>query len=111
KKVLALSAGMIKGTGLKNIKKEYPTRVLDTGMAEGHTVTLSAALAKEGLKPYVAIYSTFLQRTYSHLIHDVAILNLPVRFIIDRAGLVSDDGKTHQGIFDIAFLLTIPNID
>lgn len=110
-KVVALSAGMIKGTGLKKVRELYPDRVYDTGMTEGHTVTFAAALAKEGLKPYVAIYSTFLQRSYSHIIHDVAILNLPVRFIIDRAGLVADDGKTHQGIFDIAFLLTIPNID
>ena len=110
-KVVALSSGMIKGTGLKNVWKKYPERVYDTGMTEGHTVTFAAALAKEGLKPYVAIYSTFLQRAYSHLIHDVAILKLPVRFILDRAGVVADDGKTHQGIFDIAYLLTIPDID
>ena len=110
-KAVALSSGMIKGTGLKNVWKKYPERVHDTGMTEGHTVTFAAALAKEGLKPYVAIYSTFLQRAYSHLIHDVAILKLPVRFILDRAGVVADDGKTHQGIFDIAYLLTIPDID
>lgn len=110
-KTVALSSGMIKGTGLKNVWKKYPERVHDTGMTEGHTVTFAAALAKEGLKPYVAIYSTFLQRAYSHLIHDVAILKLPVRFILDRAGAVADDGKTHQGIFDIAYLLTIPDID
>lgn len=110
-KAVALSSGMIKGTGLKNVWKKYPERVHDTGMTEGHTVTFAAALAKEGLKPYVAIYSTFLQRAYSHLIHDVAILKLPVRFILDRAGAVADDGKTHQGIFDIAYLLTIPDID
>ncbi len=110
-KVLAISAGMIKGTGLKKAKKQYKDRVLDTGMTEGHTITMAAALAKEGIKPYVAIYSTFLQRAYSHLIHDVAILKLPVRMILDRAGFVADDGKTHQGIFDIAYLLTIPNID
>ena len=110
-KTVALSSGMIKGTGLKNVWKKYPERVHDTGMTEGHTVTFAAALAKEGLKPYVAIYSTFLQRAYSHLIHDVAILKLPVRFILDRAGVVADDGKTHQGIFDIAYLLTIPDID
>ncbi len=110
-KVLAISAGMIKGTGLKKAKNIYKDRVLDTGMTEGHTVTMAAALAKEGMKPYVAVYSTFMQRAYSHLIHDVAILKLPVRMILDRAGMVADDGKTHQGIFDIAFLLTIPDID
>ena len=110
-KVLAISAGMIKGTGLKKAKNIYKDRVLDTGMTEGHTITMAAALAKEGMKPYVAVYSTFMQRAYSHLIHDVAILKLPVRMILDRAGMVADDGKTHQGIFDIAFLLTIPHID
>ena len=110
-KIYAFSAGMIKGTALKKAKEKYADRVIDTGMTEGHTVTLAAALAKGGKKPYVAIYSTFLQRAYSHIIHDISIQKLPVRLIIDRAGVVADDGKTHQGIFDIAYLLTIPDID
>ena len=111
KDIYAFSAGMIKGTSLKEAKDKYNDRVIDTGMTEGHTVTLAAALAKGGKKPYVAIYSTFLQRAYSHIIHDISIQKLPVRLILDRAGVVADDGKTHQGIFDIAYLLTIPNID
>ena len=110
-KIYAFSAGMIKGTALKKSKEIYNDRVIDTGMTEGHTVTLAAALAKGGKKPYVVIYSTFLQRAYSHIIHDISIQKLPVRLIIDRAGVVADDGKTHQGIFDIAYLLTIPDID
>ena len=110
-KIYAFSAGMIKGTGLKKAKELFPNRVIDTGMTEGHTVSIASAMAKSGIKPYVVIYSTFLQRSYSHILHDVSILNLPVRFIIDRAGIVADDGKTHQGIYDIAYLLTIPNVD
>ena len=109
KEIYTLSAAMIKGTGLDKFSKEFPDRCIDTGIAEGFAVTFSAGLAKSEKKPYVCIYSTFIQRAISQLIHDVSIQNLPVRFIIDRSGVVGEDGKTHNGIYDLSFFLTIQN--
>ena len=97
------------GTGLDIFRKEFPERTFDVGIAEQHAVTFAAGLATENYKPYAAIYSTFLQRAYDQIIHDVAIQNLPVRFAIDRAGLVGADGSTHQGSYDIAYLSSLPN--
>ena len=105
-----ISAAMLEGTGLIEVKKKFPDRVYDVGIAEEHAVIMAGGMAKAGLKPVVAIYSTFLQRSYDQLIHDVALCSLPVTVCIDRAGLVGDDGKTHQGIFDIAYTRTIPNL-
>lgn len=109
KNIYALSAGMIKGTCLDKFNNSFSERCIDTGIAEGFLVTLAAALAKSGKKPYVCLYSTFLQRAVSQLIHDVSIQNLPVRFIIDRAGIVGQDGKTHNGVYDLSFFLSIEN--
>ncbi len=109
KKIVAVTAAMLSGTGLDKMKEVYPDRVFDVGIAEQHAVTFSAGLAAEGMKPFVAIYSTFLQRGYDQVVHDVAIQNLPVRFCIDRAGLVGADGATHAGIYDLAFLSCLPN--
>ena len=109
KNIYALSAAMIKGTGLDKFLKEFPNRCIDTGIAEGFTVTFAAGLAKSRKKPYVCIYSTFIQRAVSQLIHDVSVQNLPVRFIIDRAGVVGEDGKTHNGLYDLSFFLSIQN--
>ncbi len=109
-KVTAVSAAMIKGTGLGDFFKEFKERAYDVGIAEEHAVIFAGGLSLTGKKVFVALYSTFLQRTYDQLIHDIAIQKLPVKFVIDRAGIVGEDGKTHQGIFDIAFLLTIPNM-
>lgn len=107
--IFALSAGMIKGTCLDEFEREIPERCIDTGIAEGFLVTYSAALAKSNKKPYACVYSTFIQRAISQLIHDVSIQNLPVRFIIDRSGLVGQDGKTHNGVYDLSFFLSIEN--
>ena len=109
-KLVAITAAMADGTGLKRFKSKYPERFFDVGIAEEHAVTFAAGLAVAGLKPYVAIYSSFLQRAYDQILHDVCIQNLPVVFAIDRAGLVGNDGETHQGIFDISYLRTIPNM-
>ena len=109
KEIYTLSAAMIKGTGLDKFSKEFPDRCIDTGIAEGFAVTFAAGLAKSQKKPYVCIYSTFIQRAISQLIHDISIQNLPVRFIIDRSGIVGEDGKTHNGIYDLSFFLTIQN--
>ncbi len=109
KKVIAITAAMPEGTGLDLFKKEFPERFFDVGIAEQHAVTFSAALAASGFKPVVAIYSTFLQRAFDQIIHDVAIAKLPVKFFIDRAGIVGGDGETHQGAFDISYLRLIPN--
>lgn len=109
-KIVAITAAMPSGTGLNIFADSHPTRIFDVGIAEQHAVTFAAGLSLQGLKPYVAIYSTFLQRAYDQVIHDVAIQNLPVRFIIDRAGLVGQDGPTHAGSFDIAYLSNVPNI-
>ncbi|WP_022819994.1 1-deoxy-D-xylulose-5-phosphate synthase [Fusobacterium russii] len=107
--IFTLSAGMIKGTCLDDFNKNFPERCIDTGIAEGFLVTLAAALAKSGKKPYACIYSTFLQRALSQLIHDVSVQNLPVRFVIDRAGIVGQDGKTHNGVYDLSLFLSIEN--
>lgn len=109
-KIVAITAAMTSGTGLKHFAKVFPERFFDVGIAEGHAVTMAAGMAKYGLKPVVAIYSTFLQRAYDEIIHDVAIQNAPVVFAIDRAGLVGPDGSTHHGLFDIAYLRNIPNM-
>ncbi len=110
KDVVAITAAMPDGTGLKRFRNMYPDRFFDVGIAEEHAVTFAAGLAAGGLKPIVAIYSSFLQRAYDQILHDVCIQNLPVVFAIDRAGLVGSDGETHQGIFDISFLSSIPNM-
>jgi 1-deoxy-D-xylulose-5-phosphate synthase len=108
-KIVAITAAMPSGTGLDLFAKAYPNRSYDVGIAEQHAVTFAAGLASEGYKPFCAIYSTFLQRAYDQIVHDVAIQNLPVRFAIDRAGLVGADGATHAGAFDVAFLACLPN--
>ena len=108
-KIVGITAAMPGGTGLDIFAKHFPKRMFDVGIAEQHAVTFAAGLATEGLKPYVAIYSTFLQRAYDQIVHDVAIQSLPVRFAIDRAGLVGADGPTHAGSFDITYLSTLPN--
>jgi 1-deoxy-D-xylulose-5-phosphate synthase len=108
-KIVAITAAMPAGTGLDHFEAAYPDRTFDVGIAEQHAVTFAAGLASEGYKPFCAIYSTFLQRGYDQVVHDVAIQNLPVRFAIDRAGLVGADGATHAGAFDIAYLACLPN--
>ena len=108
-KIVGITAAMPGGTGLDIFGKKFPNRVFDVGIAEQHAVTFAAGLATEGYKPYAAIYSTFLQRAYDQVVHDVAIQSLPVRFAIDRAGLVGADGPTHAGSFDITYLSTLPN--
>ena len=109
-KIVAITAAMQSGTGLDKIKKRFPSRVFDVGIAEQHAVTFAAGLACEGMKPFCALYSTFLQRGYDQLVHDVAVQNLPVRFAIDRAGLVGADGATHAGVYDLAYLSCLPNM-
>ena len=109
-KIVAVTAAMPDGTGLKRFSKEYPDRFFDVGIAEEHAVTSAAGMAAAGLKPVVAVYSSFLQRAYDQVIHDVCIQNLPVVFCVDRAGLVGSDGETHQGIFDLTFLSSVPNM-
>ena len=109
-KVIAITAAMTDGTGLKRFHNMFPDRFFDVGIAEEHAVTFAAALAAAGLKPVVAVYSSFLQRAYDQILHDVCIQNLPVVFAIDRAGLVGSDGETHQGIFDLSYLSSIPNM-
>ncbi len=108
-KIVGITAAMPSGTGMDIFGKEFPNRMFDVGIAEQHAVTFAAGLATEGYKPYAAIYSTFLQRAYDQVVHDVAIQSLPVRFAIDRAGLVGADGSTHAGSFDITYLSTLPN--
>ncbi len=108
--IVAITAAMSDGTGLKRFRNLFPERFFDVGIAEGHAVTFAAGLAAAGLKPIVAVYSSFLQRAYDQILHDVCIQDLPVVFAIDRAGLVGSDGETHQGIFDLSYLSTIPNM-
>ncbi len=108
--VVAITAAMADGTGLKRFRNAYPERFFDVGIAEEHAVTFAAGLAAGGLKPVVCIYSSFLQRAYDQILHDVCIQKLPVVFAIDRAGIVGSDGETHQGIFDLSFLSSIPNM-
>jgi 1-deoxy-D-xylulose-5-phosphate synthase len=109
-RIIAISAAMKEGTGLEHFAGRYPDRFYDVGIAEPHAVTFAAGLATQGLRPVVAIYSTFLQRAYDEIVHDVCLQNLPVVFAIDRAGIVGDDGPTHNGLFDLSYLRHIPNI-
>ena len=109
-KICAITAAMVSGTGLRQFSERYKSRFFDVGIAEEHAITFSAGLASKGLKPCLAIYSSFLQRGYDQIIHDTAIANLPVLFLIDRAGIVGEDGETHQGIFDIPLLRSIPGM-
>jgi 1-deoxy-D-xylulose-5-phosphate synthase len=108
--LVAITAAMPSGTGTNVFQKAHPERFFDVGIAEGHAVTFAAGLATQGIKPVVAIYSTFLQRAYDNLIHDVAVQRLPVTFCLDRAGLVGEDGQTHMGLYDIAYLLAVPGM-
>lgn len=108
--IVAITAAMADGTGLSRFMKAFPERCFDVGIAEEHAVTFAAGLATTGKKPYVAIYSSFLQRAYDQILHDVCIQDLPVTFLVDRAGLISGDGETHQGIFDLSYLSNIPNM-
>ncbi|MEQ8200973.1 MAG: 1-deoxy-D-xylulose-5-phosphate synthase [Syntrophomonadaceae bacterium] len=110
RRIVAITAAMTSGTGLSNFARLYPDRFFDVGICEEHAVTLAAGMARAGLKPVVSIYSTFLQRAYDQIIHDVALQNLPVVFAIDRAGLVGEDGPTHHGVFDLSYLRPIPNL-
>ena len=109
--ICAITAAMTSGTGLSHFAEKYKNRFFDVGIAEQHAVTFAAGLKKGGLKPYFAVYSSFLQRAYDQIIHDCAIENLPICLLIDRAGIVGEDGETHQGIFDVSFLTSIPNIE
>jgi len=109
-KIVAITAAMPSGTGVDRFAKAFPDRTFDVGIAEQHAVTFAAGMAAQGYKPFAAIYSTFLQRAYDQVVHDVAIQNLPVRFAIDRAGLVGADGATHAGSFDVTYLATLPNM-
>src|SRR5690606_7219478 len=108
--IVAITPAMLSGSQLIKAKENFPNRVLDVGIAEQHSVTLAAGLATQGKLAYCTIYSTFLQRAYDQVIHDVALQNLPVVFCIDRAGIVGTDGATHHGYFDVSFLRTIPNM-
>lgn len=110
-KIVGVTAAMPSGTGMDRLLLEYPHRFWDVAICEQHAVTSMAAMAKEGFKPFVAIYSTFLQRAYDQIVHDVALQNLPVVFAIDRAGIVGEDGETHQGVFDVSYLRSIPNME
>ncbi len=109
-RIAAVSAAMMEGTGLAGFHEKYPDRAFDVGIAEGHAVTFSAGLAKAGMKPFVAVYSTFLQRAYDHIMEDVCLQELPVTFCIDRAGIVGNDGETHHGVFDLSYLKHMPNL-
>ncbi|MBC8287623.1 MAG: 1-deoxy-D-xylulose-5-phosphate synthase, partial [Nitrospinae bacterium] len=109
-KVIGITAAMPDGTGISKFGKEFPDRTFDVGMAEQHGVAFAGALSIEGFRPVVAIYSTFLQRAYDQVVHDICLMNLPVTFAMDRAGIVGEDGATHQGLYDIAFLRTLPNM-
>jgi 1-deoxy-D-xylulose-5-phosphate synthase len=110
KRIIAITAAMKEGTGLAAFAEKYPDRFYDVGIAEQHATTFAAGLASRGLKPVVTVYSTFIQRAYDQIIHDVCLQNLPVIFAIDRAGIVGEDGATHQGLFDISFLRNVPNL-
>lgn len=109
-RIIGITAAMLSGTSMSTLQVAMPERVFDVGISEGHAVTFAGGLAKEGLRPYCAIYSSFLQRAYDQIIHDVAIMKLPVTFCIDRAGIVGEDGVTHHGVFDLAYLRVIPNM-
>ena len=107
--VVGISAAMLEGTGLAEVKRDFPDRVFDVGIAEQHAVSMAAGMASNGLNPFVSIYSTFLQRAFDQVVHDICIQNLPVTLIADRAGIVGEDGKTHHGAFDISYLRCLPN--
>ncbi len=111
KNVCAITAAMTEGTGLQNFASKYKSRFFDVGIAEQHAVTFAAGLASGGMVPYFAVYSTFLQRGYDQVLHDAAIANVPIKLLVDRAGIVGDDGESHQGVFDVAYLSTIPNVN
>ena len=111
KKVCAITAAMTEGTGLTDFALKYKSRFFDVGIAEQHAVTFAAGLASGGMIPYFAVYSTFLQRGYDQVLHDAAIANVPIKLLVDRAGIVGDDGESHQGVFDVAYLSTIPNVN
>lgn len=108
--VVGISAAMLEGTGLAGVRQEFPDRVFDVGIAEQHAVSMAAGLASAGVKPFVSIYSTFLQRAFDQIVHDVCLQDLPVTIIADRAGIVGEDGKTHHGAFDISYIRCLPNI-
>jgi 1-deoxy-D-xylulose-5-phosphate synthase len=108
--IVAITAAMPSGTGTNIFEKQHPTRFFDVGIAEGHAVTFAGGLATQGIRPFVAIYSTFLQRAYDNIIHDIAVQHLPVTFCLDRAGLVGEDGQTHMGLYDIAYMLAVPGL-
>jgi 1-deoxy-D-xylulose-5-phosphate synthase len=108
--IVAVTAAMPEGTGLMNFSREFPDRFFDVGIAEQHGVLFAAGMATEGLKPVVAIYSTFLQRAYDQMVHDVCLENLPVVFAVDRGGIVGEDGPTHHGLFDLSYLRSLPNM-
>ncbi|NQV50249.1 MAG: 1-deoxy-D-xylulose-5-phosphate synthase [Candidatus Marinimicrobia bacterium] len=110
KRIVAVTAAMREGTGLSGFAAQHPDRFYDVGIAEGHAVTFAGALASQGMKPFVAIYSTFLQRAYDMLVHDIAVQKLPVIFMLDRAGLVGEDGPTHHGVLDLSYLSSIPGV-
>ena len=107
--VVGISAAMLEGTGLAEVREEFPDRVFDVGIAEQHAVSMAAGMASSGLNPFVSIYSTFLQRAFDQVVHDVCLQNLPVTLIADRAGIVGEDGKTHHGAFDLSYLRCLPN--
>ena len=107
--VMGISAAMLEGTGLADVQQEFPDRVFDVGIAEQHAVSMAAGMAADGLRPFVSIYSTFMQRAFDQIVHDVCLPNLPVTLIADRAGIVGEDGKTHHGAFDISYLRVLPN--
>jgi len=109
-KTVGISAAMLANTGLASIKKEFPDRIIDVGIAEGHAVTFAGGMATQGIKPFVVIYSTFLQRAFDHIVHDIARQELPVRFILDRSGFVGADGATHHGVLDLTYLRMIPKM-
>ncbi len=108
--VVAISAAMLEGTGLAGVRREFPDRVFDVGIAEQHAVSMAAGMASAGIVPFVSIYSTFLQRSFDQIVHDVCLQNLPVTLIADRAGIVGEDGKTHHGAFDVSYIRCLPNI-
>jgi len=109
-RIITITAAMPSGTGLNHFQDKYPNRMLDVGIAEEHAVTMAAGLAAGGLKPYFAVYASFFQRGFDQLIHDVCMPNLPVTMLIDRAGLVGEDGETHHGVWDLASMLPVPNL-
>ena len=110
-KIVGITAAMPDGTGMNKFAKTYPNRFYDVGIAEAHAVTFAAALASRGIKPVFAVYSTFLQRGFDQVFHDICLANVPVVLAVDRAGIVGDDGETHQGLFDLAYLRTLPNMN